>query len=110
LPFELGERPAAGAVVAVVLVGETPYARVYVPEQVRAKIAAGSEAQVFVDGIEQPFAARVRRVSSDAVFTPFFALTEYDRTRLSYLAEVVLEGKALELAAGIPVEVEFTTP
>jgi len=107
LPFELGERPSAGAVVAVLLVGETPYARVYVPEPVRAQITPGSPAQVFVDGVEQPFAAKVRRVSSDAVFTPYFALTERDRTRLSYLAEVVLEGEAHGLAAGVPVEVVF---
>ena len=39
LPFELGERPPAGAVVAVVLAAQAPYARVYVPEPVRSRIS-----------------------------------------------------------------------
>ncbi len=33
LPFEVGERPGPGDVVAVLLTGEQPYARVYVPER-----------------------------------------------------------------------------
>jgi HlyD family secretion protein len=106
LPFDIGERPVAGAVVAVLLTGAQPYARVYVPEPVRARVSPGTAAQVYVDGIEKPFTARVRSVSSDPVFTPFFSLTEHDRQHLSYLAEVVIEG-AQNLAAGVPVEVVF---
>lgn len=108
LPFERGERPPAGAVVAVLLAGGPPYARVYVPAEIRAGVRPGVPARVFVDGIEQPFAARVRTVARDASFTPYFALTERDRSRLSYLAEVdVLDEQAAELPAGLPVEVHF---
>jgi HlyD family secretion protein len=65
-------------------------------------------ARVRVDGAEEPFAARVRSVSSDAAFTPFHALTERDRGRLVFLAEVDLEGEAARaLPSGVPVEVEF---
>jgi len=109
LPFEVGERPALGAVVAVLLVGDAPYARVYVPEPLRAVVQPGAAAQVWVDGQVQPFPGRIRRVSSDPLFTPYFALTERDRHYLSYVAEVVLEG-AKELPAGIPVEVALTLP
>lgn len=106
LPFEVGERPAAGAVVAVLLVGEAPYARVYVPEPLRAALSPGVRATVRVDGRPAPYPGTVRRIAADPVFTPYFALTEHDRKYLSYLAEVTLEG-AVGLPAGVPVEVEF---
>jgi len=108
LPFQVGERPAAGLVVATVLGGSAPYARVYVPEKERVHISGGTEADVYVDGIAQPFSARVRTVSSDPTFTPFFALTKHDRGRLSYVAKVeLLEKNAAELPAGVPVRVVY---
>ncbi|MGB5604898.1 MAG: HlyD family secretion protein, partial [Gammaproteobacteria bacterium] len=111
LPFKHGEQPPVGAVIAVLLAGDTPYARVYLPEQLHARVAINSRAQVFVDGIAQPFTGHVRRLSRDAVFTPFYTLTERDRSRLSYLAEVQLEGEAAaQLPSGTPLRVEFTGP
>ncbi len=108
LPFEVGERPPAGAVVAVLLAERAPYARVYVPEAVRARVAPGTRAQVRIDGVEGAFEGRVRSVSSEATFTPFFALTERDRGRLAYVAEVDLVGpRAAALPTGLPVEAEF---
>jgi HlyD family secretion protein len=63
---------------------------------------------VHVDGIDAAFPARVRNVSSEASFTPYAALTEQDRGRLVYVAELDLEGDgARELPAGVPVQVEF---
>jgi len=50
----------------------------------------------------------VRYVSTDAAFTPYYALNERDRSRLSFLAEVELvEQDAAALPAGMPVEVEI---
>jgi len=109
LPFEPGEQPQGGAVIAVLLVGDAPYARIYLPEQLHARVALNTRARVFVDGIEQPFTGHVRMLSRDAVFTPFYTLTESDRSRLSYLAEVQLEGAAAaRLPAGAPLRVEFS--
>jgi HlyD family secretion protein len=108
LPFEVGERPPAGAVVAVLLADQAPYARVYVPEPVRVNLVVGASAEVVVDGLGAPLEGRLRVISHDAVFTPYFALTRYDRSRLSYLAEVDLVGeKARDLPTGVPVEVRF---
>jgi HlyD family secretion protein len=108
LPYKVGERPSPGTVVAVLLGGEAPYARVYIPEQLRMHINPGRAAEVMIDGTPEPFAARVRRVSQEATFTPYFALTERDRSRLSYVAEVVLTGPAASaLPAGLPVRVTF---
>ena len=49
----------------------------------------------------------MRYVSSEAAFTPYYALTQEDRGRLSYLAEVTLtdELAAARLPSGVPVEV-----
>ena len=41
LPWNLGERVTLGSPVAIVLAGNTPYARIYVPEPYRVKIIAG---------------------------------------------------------------------
>jgi len=108
LPFELGERPPAGAVVAVLLADDPPYARVYVPEPVRARIASGSRARVRIAGLDGELDGTVRSLSHEAAFTPYYALTQYDRGRLSYLAEVELDGAGTaDLPTGVPVEVRF---
>ncbi len=107
LPFEPGEQPAAGQVVAVVLAGSQAYARVYVPEQWRLGIAPGTTAEVRVDGLDRALPGRVRRIESAATFTPYYALTERDRGRLSYVAEVDIEGLDRRLPDGVPVTVTF---
>jgi len=108
LPFKLGERPPAGAVVAVMLAADPPYARVYVPEAVRARIEPGTRASVTIAGRAGVVEGTVRKLSHDAAFTPYFALTQHDRGRLSYLAEVQVSGPAADdLPTGVPVEVRF---
>ncbi len=107
LPFEIGERPAKGDVVAILLTGEQPFARVYIPEQVRVSVAPGTELQVHVDGLQAPLHGTVRRIAAEAAFTPYFALTERDRSRLSYVAEVELPETAERLPEGLPVHLYF---
>lgn len=108
LPYEIGERPPAGGVVAVLLEGAAPYARVYVPEAVRVRVGPTTPALVHVDGLAEPLRGRVRSVAAEPSFTPYFALTERDRGRLVYLAKVdLLDGDAASLPSGVPVEVEF---
>ncbi len=105
--FEIGERPAAGRPAVIMLAGEQPFARAYVPESLRARVGAGSRARVFVDGLVEPVEGRVRWIASDAAFTPYFALTERDRGRLSYFAKIDILDAGSRLADGVPVEVEF---
>lgn len=108
LPFEVGERPPAGGVVAVMLAEGAPYARVHVPTALRARIEPGSAARVRIEGLEGEQAARVRTISHDPAFTPYYALTRYDRGRLSYVAELDLtDDRARTLPSGLPVEVSF---
>lgn len=109
LPYELGERPPKGAPVAVMLAAGAPYARVYVPETQRAAVGAGTSATVRIDGSDRAWQGTVRYVSAEAAFTPYYALNERQRSRLAYLAEVVLtEPEAAKLPTGLPVEVSFT--
>lgn len=103
--FQLGERPAPGTTVAVVLANSRAFARVYVPEEIRARLQPGDRIDVRVDGVDTAYEGRVRWVSADASFTPYFALTEHDRSRLSYLAEIDLED-AGDLPSGLPLEAE----
>ena len=111
LPYKLGEQPAAGGPVVVMLADGTPYARVYVPEPLRSRFMAGSKVRATVDGEAQAFNGTVRYVSAEASFTPYYALTQKDRSRLSYLAEVTLDdARASRLPAGVPVQVHMPGP
>jgi HlyD family secretion protein len=47
-------------------------------------------------------------ISSEAAFTPYYALTERDRDHFSYLAEIdLVDEAARDLPTGLPVEVRF---
>ncbi|HKU91267.1 MAG TPA: HlyD family efflux transporter periplasmic adaptor subunit [Steroidobacteraceae bacterium] len=106
LPFHVGEKPARGATVAVLLATTAPYARIHVPEPMRARVATGTAATIHVDGIDRDWRGKVRFVSSEAEFTPYYALTAADRSKLSFLAEVTFEDPdAAKLPSGLPVDV-----
>lgn len=107
LPYRLGDQAPLGAPVAILLAGDAPYARIYVPEQQRARVRVGDTLRVFVAGREQPLTGTVRMLRSEPGFTPYYALIGDDATRLSYLAEVTLGSDARQLPAGLPVRVEF---
>lgn len=104
--YQLGERPHIGATIGVILDGSRTFARIYVPEAFRASVQPGKKMQVRIDGIERAVTGTVRWVSADATFTPYFALTEHDRSRLSFLAEVDVPD-ASDLPSGVPLEVDF---
>ena len=104
--YRIGERPAPGTTIAIVLDSSRTYARVYVPEHLRTSVIPGESIDVLVDGVDGAFSGRVRWVSSDATFTPYFALTEHDRSRLSFLAEIDIP-EAADLPSGVPLQADF---
>lgn len=105
LPYRQGAQPPRGADVVVLLASGAPHARVYIPVAWRASFTEGAPVSVNVPGFGS-YAGRVRWVSSDAAFTPYFALTEHDRDRISHVAEItLLDDAANDLPAGLPVEV-----
>lgn len=107
LLFEVGERPMPGTVVAVLLAGNQPHARVYVPETYRVGVHPGDPVRVRVDGLAGLLDGTVRWIAGEASFTPYFALTENDRSRLSYVAEISLPELPDRLPEGVPLEAYF---
>ncbi len=104
LPWNVGERVNLGATLAIMLAGEKPFARVYVPEPWRARLAIGDEYPVHVDGLDQIYTGRLRWIAMDPAFTPYYALNASDRARLVYLAEFdLMDGS--DLPSGVPVQV-----
>ena len=83
LPYKLGDQAPVGSPLAILLVGDAPYARVYVPEPMRANVKVGQAARVFVDGREAAFNGHVRMIRSEPSFTPYCALSGRDAERLS---------------------------
>ena len=105
---QVGERPKPGATVIVLVKDERPYARVQVPEPLRTRLQTGAPAEIHIDGHDRTYRGRLRWIAHDASFTPYFALTQHDRSHLSYLAEVELTGNDIAgLPTGVPVQVFF---
>lgn len=107
LPYRLGDQAPVGAPLAILLVGDAPYARIYVPEPLRAAVAVGTRVRVHVDGHAEALSGTVRMIRSEPTYTPYYALVGDDAARLSYLAEVALGTDAANLPAGVPVRVSF---
>lgn len=107
LPYKLGDQAPVGAPLVVMLAGEAPFARVYVPQLLRAGVKVGDALQVHVEGSEQVWPGTVRMIRSEPTFTPYYALTGQDVSRLSFLAEVQLGPEARDLPAGLPLWVEI---
>ncbi|MGY3569530.1 HlyD family secretion protein [Vibrio paucivorans] len=107
LPYNLGERVPVNGVVAVIQASRVPYARVYVPASHRIDFVPGKSVLVNVDGLDAPVAGKVRWVATEPSFTPYYALTEDERSRLMYLAEVDLEPSAQNLPSGVPTQIDL---
>ena len=106
LPFHLGEKPARGATVAMLLATTAPFARIHVPEPIRRARRSARRPRCASTASQRTFKGQVRFIASEAEFTPYYSLTAADRSRLSFLAEVVIDDSdAASLPSGVPVEV-----
>lgn len=105
LPYRLGDQAPVGAPLAILLAGDAPYARIYVPVQQRVNVRVGDAINVWIAGRDKPYAGKVRMIRSEPTFTPYYALIGDDAARLSYLAEIALGTDATSLPVGLPVRV-----
>jgi len=104
LPFRVGDQPPVGAALVSMLVGDAPYARVFVPAPRRSALKIGDRFEVHVEGIDRVYQATLRSIRSEPSFTPYYALAGDDASRLVYRAELLLDGaEASELPAGLPI-------
>lgn len=107
MPFKPGDQPPMGASVVSILVGDAPYARVFVPVSTREKIKIGQVFHVQLQDNPRQWQAHVRYVSRDAAFTPYYALTGDDASRLVYRAELLFdEPDARNLPAGVSLQAQ----
>lgn len=107
LPKYVGERANLNDPLAILLAGTAPYARVYILETARTQLHIGQTLRVHVDGYTTPFDGKLRWVSQDPAFTPYYGLNSRDRALLMYLAEIDLPENAKELPSGLPVQVDI---
>ena len=77
------------------------------PETHRAAIKVGDSLLVEVDGVANSILGAVTWISSEPSFTPYYALTQNERSRLMYVAEVQLPANYAHLPSGLPVEVKM---
>lgn len=105
--FELGELVPAGRPI-VTLANETkPWVRVYVGQEIFARITTGMYATATLDVDGPPIGARVVAMSDRAEFTPRVALTEDERADLMFWVKLELEDSTHRAKAGLPVTVHF---
>ena len=110
LPFDPGERVAAGSVVAVLLADGKPWVRVWVPERAFARVRPGIPATIRIDGIPNVMQGHLLDLGREAAFTPHYALTERERMHLVYQGRVEIDDAPIELRPGAPAEVRIALP
>lgn len=107
IPFDVGERVPAGAVLVVILADDDPWVRVWLPETHFAGVDPGTAASVRIDGVVGSLRGSVLDVAREPAFTPHYALTERDRVHLVYETRVRILGAPDGLRPGVPAEVEI---
>lgn len=112
IPYEVGERVPAGAVLVVLLSEDAPWVRVWVPESSVAHVRPGGPAEITIDGVggpdpPLPLTGRVLDVAREPGFTPHYALTERERVHLVYETRVEITDAPEGLRPGVPATVRI---
>jgi HlyD family secretion protein len=106
--YREGEWVDAGHPVIVLLPPEDIKARAFVPETQIGLIHPGDPAQVFVDGVKEPFKGTLRYIFPRAEYTPPVIYSQESRSKLVVMVEVDFAPEiAVKLHPGQPVDVEF---
>jgi len=108
LPFDVGERVPAGAVVAVLLQDGDPWVRIWIPARAVAQLSPGTPVKVQIDGVATLLGGRLLDIAREPEFTPHYALTERERVYLVYEARVLIENTVTTLRPGMPATVTIS--
>ena len=107
--YRRGDWVPAGNPVVVLLPPGNVKVRVFVPEQLIGRVQIGSAAQVFVDGVTLPSAARVTFISPRAEFTPPVIYSQKMRAKFVFLVELSVDpATAAKLHPGQAVDVQLS--
>jgi len=104
LYFDAGEMAAAGTPVASILPEGALKVKFYLPEAARQQFGLGDRLAVNCDGCPTGLVATVSYFASDPQFTPPVIYSRDERSRLTFLAEAVLDAGSLH--PGQPVTLE----
>ena len=105
LPFKAGDQPPVGASWPACWSARRPM-RACSFRPAAGRHARGPEFLVRVQGSDHDLHATLRSIAREPAFTPYYALTGDDASRLVYRAEIVLtDRKRGNLPAGVPVQV-----
>ncbi|NMH66978.1 HlyD family secretion protein [Shewanella salipaludis] len=107
LPWQVGDRIAAGTQLVSLLATDRPYVRVYLPATWLERVKPGSRVIIHVDGRDTRVDGVVRNIRSQPAYTPFYALNERDRARLMYLTDIDISAQGQDLPTGMALEVEL---
>lgn len=100
-----GETVAAGSPLVDLVDLDRLYLKAYVPERDRGRISLGDPARIHTDAFDEPFAATVGFIASEAEFTPKEVQTEEQRVKLVYAVKVVLDSNPRHrLTPGMPAD------
>jgi len=104
--FEPGELVMPGARILTLTSIDTVEATFFLPNAELDAAAPGREVTVVADALPgQSFTGRVRRVATEAEFTPRNVQTRDDRDRLVYAVDVEVPNPEGKLRPGMPVEI-----
>lgn len=110
LDLKVGDLVKPGETVAVLNLRRAPYVRCYVPENRLAEVKPGQEVTVTVDSLPgESLKGRVRRLASDAEFTPRNVQTTEKRSELVFEMKVDVLDKPESLRAGMYADIHVGT-
>ncbi len=105
--YEVGELVPAGRPVITIANETKPWVRVYVGQEIFARLTSGTTATATLDVDGPTIPARVVAMSDRAEFTPRVALTEDERADLTFWVKLELDDTSHRAKAGLPVTVQF---
>jgi HlyD family secretion protein len=106
--YREGEWISAGKPVIILLPPQNIKVRAFVSQTRVGSIHYGDRAQVFVDGVSQPFVGKVTFISPQAEYTPPVIYSRESRSKLVFMIEMSFDPKVAEpLHPGQPVDVQF---
>jgi HlyD family secretion protein len=106
--FRSGEWVAAGRPVVSILPPKNVKVRAFVPQTKLSSIHLGDTFRVTVDGVAEPYRAKVSFISPQAEFTPPVIYSKESRSKLVFMVEGVFEpADAEKLHPGQPVDARF---
>jgi HlyD family secretion protein len=106
--YRPGDWVEAAKPVVVLLPPGNVKVRVFVSQELVGRVQIGSAADVLVDGVEKPFAAKVTYISPRAEFTPPVIFSQSMREKFAFLVELSVDPEtARKLHPGQPVDVRL---